>query len=298
MSHNETINWSSCCICGEKGNLRSTNDGIQSLANRFTEFWKNNVLPFSSSKITTDTIVNEDGNECPDFKSTMLKYKAKYHHNCVSRFTPYHMERRKGSLLKKLKKTENNQILPTHGSRASVSRHAPSCSDTNPICVICGEMDILDNLVAAGTLHAGKNKVNSEHDNSLTEKWREIAIYLEDSALSSRLMIGSLSANSSFYHRQCGKNLFNRVRQKRNNETKTVIDSEKVKEGAWDKVIAFMNESSISDAANGFEIHDLENMYIDYLTDYDIHVVSHITRFSNELIKRAPTYQIIKNDET
>ena len=67
MSHNETINWSSCCICGEEGNLRSTNDGIQSLANRFTEFRKNNVLPFSSSKITTDTIVNEDGNECPDF---------------------------------------------------------------------------------------------------------------------------------------------------------------------------------------------------------------------------------------
>ena len=56
MSNNQAINWSSCFICGEQDNLRSTSDGIQSLANRFTEFWKNNVLPFHSSKITPDLV--------------------------------------------------------------------------------------------------------------------------------------------------------------------------------------------------------------------------------------------------
>ena len=59
-----------------------------------------------------------------------------------------------------------------------------------------------------------------------------------------------------------------------------------------------MNEALHTEALNGFEIHELENMYLDYLSQYSIHLSSHITRFSEELIERAPTYEIIKNKET
>ena len=86
--------WNECCVChGEKGGaLRSNADGIESLANQFLEYWKNDILPFDPSTITTISVIGDDGIEYPDFKNSMLKRKAKYHHNCNSLFSPYHMD--------------------------------------------------------------------------------------------------------------------------------------------------------------------------------------------------------------
>ena len=161
------------------------------------------------------------------------------------------------------------------------------------------------NLHAAGTLHAKKDKLDLQHNEKLSENWRKIAIFLGDDAFASRLMIGSLNSNTSFYHGNSRTNLFNRVKKKKNEEV-NIQDFLQVfqgsgigvKEGAWDKVLAFMNETPPTEAVNGFEIHELENMYLEYLSEYNIDVASHITRFSEELLKRAPAYEIIKKKET
>ena len=47
-----TIDWSSCCICEIEVELRSTDDGIETLAKQFVAYWKSILLPFESSKIT------------------------------------------------------------------------------------------------------------------------------------------------------------------------------------------------------------------------------------------------------
>ena len=42
-----------------------------------------------------------------------------------------------------------------------------------------------------------------------------------------------------------------------------------IKAAAWDKVIAFMNETLTSVAKEGFDLHESENIYLDYLSEYE-----------------------------
>ena len=60
---------------------------------------------------------------------------------------------------------------------------------------------------------------------------------------------------------------------------------------------AFINETLPSDAKEGFDLHELENnIYLDYLSEYEILIDSNITRFGENLIERAPEYEVIKMD--
>ena len=107
-------------------------------------------------------------------------------------------------------------------STGSSSRHASLSTD--PICIICGKFDKIDNLHAAGAFHATKSKLNVEHVTKLTNQWRNMAVYIGDDALKSRLMIGDLGANSSFYHKRCSTNLFNKYTKKCNDPGRKKID--------------------------------------------------------------------------
>ena len=46
-----------------------------------------------------------------------------------------------------------------------------------------------------------------------------------------------------------------------------------MKEAALDKDIAYMTETSYTEAETGFDIHELENMYIEYLSEYEIFTI-------------------------
>ena len=109
-------------------------------------------------------------------------------------------------------------------------------------------------------------------------------------------MIGDLSANRSFYHKRCSTNLYNRFTKKQKEECKGKIDTDHVKAAAWDKVIVLMNETLPSVAKESFDLHELENIYLAYLSEYEIFIESHITRFGENLIERAPEYKVIKHD--
>ena len=58
-----------------------------------------------------------------------------------------------------------------------------------------------------------------------------------------------------------------------------------------------MNETLPSVAKEGFDLHELENIYLDYLSEYEIFIESHTIRFGENLIERAPEYEVIKHDE-
>ena len=51
-------------------------------------------------------------------------------------------------------------------------------------------------------------------------------------------------------------------------------------------------------AQNGFDIHEFENMYPEYLSKYGVFIGKHVTRFGQEFLERAPNYEIIKEGET
>ena len=109
-------------------------------------------------------------------------------------------------------------------------------------------------------------------------------------------MIGDLGANSSFYHKRCSTNLYNRFAKKQK-ECKGKIDTEHAKAAAWDKVIIFMNKTLPSVAKEDFDLHKLENIYLDYLSEYEILIEGHITQFGENLIEKAPEYEVRKMDK-
>ena len=150
----------------------------------------------------------------------------------------------------------------------------------NPICIVCGEHDAVENVHAAGAFHASKLKLNSEHVMKLTNIWRDIVVYIGDNALVNKQMIVDLGANSSFYHKRCSTNLYNRFTKKQKEECKGKIDIDHVKAAAWNKVIA-----SMIDTFERFDLHELENIYLGYLSEYEIFIESHITRFGGSLIE-------------
>ena len=59
-----------------------------------------------------------------------------------------------------------------------------------------------------------------------------------------------------------------------------------------------MNEAQEAEAQNGFNIHDLEDMYLEYLSKYGVLTGKHVTRFGQELLERTSNYEIIKDGET
>ena len=102
----------------------------------------------------------------------------------------------------------------SRSSTSSNSRASSSSAIPNPICIICGERDAIEN-VHAGAFHAPKSKLNTENVMKLTNNWRDIAVYIGDNALANRLMIGDLGANSPFYQKRCSTNLNNRLTKNR-----------------------------------------------------------------------------------
>ena len=58
-----------------------------------------------------------------------------------------------------------------------------------------------------------------------------------------------------------------------------------------------MNETLPSFAKEGFDLHELENIYVDYLPEYEIFIDGHIARFCENLIERVPEYEVVKHDK-
>ena len=119
-----------------------------------------------------------------------------------------------------------------------------------------------------------------------------MAIRMGDGDLVSRLMVGDLGANSIFYHKSCYTNLHKYVKICKETKT-TEIRTEQLKEATYGKVIAFIHEVRGA-CQTGIELQELEKMYLEYLYQYDIHIESHVTRFGENLIKKAPCLEIRK----
>ena len=154
------------------------------------EFWKNGLLPFDPAKITTDYVVGEDETEYPNFERVLLRKSAKYHHNYHIRYLPYNLARKKKSLRSKNKKDEAGKssafFLSSMGSKFL---YISSWAIPNPICIICGDHDVIENFHAARAFHTSKSKLNSEHVIKLTNNGRDIAVYIGDNTLVNRLIL-------------------------------------------------------------------------------------------------------------
>ena len=53
------------------------------------------------------------------------------------------------------------------------------------------------------------------------------------------------------------------------------------------------------DNSDGFNIHDLKDMYLDFFwSNFSIKISRNVIRFGQDLLEKVPNYEIIKDQET
>lgn len=67
-------------------------------------------------------------------------------------------------------------------------------------------------------------KLNVENVTKQIEKWGQMDLIDGDDELSSRLLIGDLGANRSFYHKLCSTKLYNKFVKKDKERKQTGVD--------------------------------------------------------------------------
>ena len=67
-------------------------------------------------------------------------------------------------------------------------------------------------------------KLNVENVTKQTEKWRQMDLIDGDDELTSRLLVGDLGANRSFYHKLCSTKLYNKFVKKDKKRKQTGVD--------------------------------------------------------------------------
>ena len=173
---------------------------------------------------------------------------AKYHHNCKNNFSDYILKEKIESTQKKKAKLSTD-----HSSKLRFSSSRSSTDSSIPKCIICNEIDELKNLHVAGALHATKTKSKADHVTKQTEQWKHMATTIGDSRLAKQLSIGDLRANSSFYYKQCYTKLYKDFIKKDNEKKQGGLDIPQIRAPAWDKVVAFMDETE--DNSDGYSIY-------------------------------------------
>ena len=159
-------NWDLCFICQRSINedLRSSNDGLDTLATNIPKFNEFGRLKFDYSRIA---------NENENLLSILKANNAKYHNTCQSsysesKFKTFQLSNEK-QFAKASQKESENQI-PQKWSRRSAEEPGPSHVNKCQCCW-CNEFDDEANLRAAGQRWA-KTKPNSEDVKNITHKWK------------------------------------------------------------------------------------------------------------------------------
>ena len=117
-----------------------------------------------------------------DLEVSLNINNASYHHSCKNAYNNRMYER----LIEKEKRNtnaENEDILksPPTKRRSTVS---PNIETPNQaVCCFCKCIDIQENLVATGTLHATKTKTQINQVKNMTANWIEMETVLEDENL-------------------------------------------------------------------------------------------------------------------
>ena len=74
------------------------------------------------------------------------------------------------------------------------------------ICIFYKHFDNVENLCAAGTLHATTKKVKLDHVTIFTEKLKSMAVEVGNNDVLPKLSSGDVASNEIFYHKICYRN--------------------------------------------------------------------------------------------
>ena len=175
--------WSLCFICQKitADNLRSNDDGLETLAANIPQFDELGKLTFDLNRIKdgdTDLLTLFKNENC----------RAKYHHKCALQFSNSRLTR-----LKAPKRREPKDSDPSNSEQDEVPRKSSRKSADNMEipkedqlrCCWCLEVDDSSNLRAPGQQQASKNPTKKEKKEkarqiaAITAEWKKIAAVME-----------------------------------------------------------------------------------------------------------------------
>ena len=152
-------------------------------------------------------------------------------------------------------------------------------------------------LPEVGPIHAGKKKVNCEHNKILTKMWLEMALVVENENVFKCLAAGDLAANAVWYHATCYKQFCNGYHRKLK-----ILELQKATSGdnrtiandlAMDTVVQYIMEAEASQPGTSFLVAELEELYLKELQNHDILRKSHITHFTVMLLDKVDELVVI-----
>ena len=280
------LQWKLCYVCQADGagkkTLRHTKEGATSLAENLLRYWKAGKLEFDVS----GEVDFKDGE--PDFLTAFLENTVKYHNNCVR---PYR------------KPVKNEPNISQHANlpeRPETRSMATTMPFNSSYCACCSQYDFHTNMRAAGTLHACKDKVDTEHNQALTDKWKLMAAVLERQDILQRLASGDLAANSLFYYDNCYKKFINQYYRKLKESDCSLnsggMTQNMIRDLAFAKVIQYLHCNEASNPGSSYIVLDLEDIYLKCLAEHGLYNKSHVTSFTNLLVEKVPSLKATKCD--
>ena len=274
--------WDLCFICQKKSDdpVRSTEDGLKTLAENLPNFHELGGLNFDFSRI-------DDGTD--SLLSILRTNGACYHNSCQSRFSNSKLSRLQLSHSKKsakaLERGEQSDIPEKRSRRSLILNDTAETSSFQ--CCWCNEYDDENNLRAAGQRWA-KAKPDPDHLRSITNKWKQMAAVIKHDNVLCKLSSGDVSNNEMFYHNRC-LNKYSRLYNSMVSKPSTAsVNEEWIKELSLNKLLLHMKDIESTKPGTVFVVGELESMYAESLEGYGINWSCHVSRFANLLIQRTP----------
>ena len=94
-------------------------------------------------------------------------------------------------------------------------------------------------------------------------------------------------------HKNCNTHFHNDYQQAIAQRTQTA-DINTLKSAALDKVIGIISETEMANPGSEFHAYELEEVYLNYLSDHGILRKSHTTRFAQTLIENVENLEMRK----
>ena len=94
---------------------------------------------------------------------------------------------------------EDNDSITSHPPNTRRQSNATVMGEL--VCCFCHEIDVENNLRAAGVYHAKRTKNDMKHVPSLTKKWKDMAKVINDDVLLRKLSDGDVAAKELYYHK-------------------------------------------------------------------------------------------------
>lgn len=275
-THHSSTDWSRCVLCQENttemlhcpaDSKRGTaGAGYTTIADNISGFIHLGCLP----KTVNVSYLCED----ETIELTFKRHEAKFHDSCRLRLNKTEL-RRAG---KRKSTADYDTCLPSKYTRQTVDQ-APVAPVT---CFFCD-------------LPACRESLRHASTKDITEHVKICATKLQDSHILAKLSVRDMVAQDAKYHAKCLVSFYNRIREKKTNNT---ADSDSInKELAFAETLSYIEDSSVGNTvAPVFKMTDLSSLYRDKLNELGTVNDGRIntTHLKNRLLESMPDMTAIK----